>query len=144
VAYVHRGYWIDIGTPEKYVQVHHDIMDGRCCVPPFAERAGSAVVSPHARLEEGVVIEGPCFVDEGVVVKTGARIGAYSVIGRHCHIEERAVVEDAIVWANSRVSQDATVRGAILGRQCHVGRFATVGQGVVLGDKSVATDFSRL
>ena len=29
VAYIYNGYWIDIGTPEKYVQVHHDIMDGR-------------------------------------------------------------------------------------------------------------------
>ncbi len=29
VAYVYRGYWIDIGTPEKYMQVHRDIMDGR-------------------------------------------------------------------------------------------------------------------
>src|SRR5204862_6967554 len=29
VAYVYGGYWIDIGTPEKYMQVHHDIMDGR-------------------------------------------------------------------------------------------------------------------
>ena len=28
VAYVYRGYWIDIGTPEKYMQVHRDIMDG--------------------------------------------------------------------------------------------------------------------
>src|SRR3982074_739267 len=27
VAYVYRGYWIDIGTPEKYIQVHRDIMD---------------------------------------------------------------------------------------------------------------------
>ena len=27
VAYVDRGYWIDIGTPEKYKQVHRDVMD---------------------------------------------------------------------------------------------------------------------
>ena len=29
VAYVYDGYWIDIGTPEKYTEVHRDIMDGR-------------------------------------------------------------------------------------------------------------------
>src|SRR3954453_12912620 len=27
MAYTYRGYWIDIGTPEKYMQVHHAIMD---------------------------------------------------------------------------------------------------------------------
>ena len=36
VAYQYNGYWIDIGTPEKYTQVHRDIMDGRYQAPPFA------------------------------------------------------------------------------------------------------------
>ena len=82
-------------------------------------------------------------MDAGSVVKTGASIGAYAVVGRHCHIEERVVVERSIVWANTRVCQDAVVRRSILGRHCHVGRSATV-EDVVLGDKSVVTDFSRL
>jgi NDP-sugar pyrophosphorylase family protein len=144
VAYVYRGYWIDIGTPEKYSQVHRDIMDGRLRAAPFADAPSTAWVAPDARVEEGVTLEAPCFVGEGAVIKTGARIGAYSVVGRHCHVEERAVVERSILWANTRICQDAAVRRSILGRQCHVGRNATVADGVVLGDKSVVTDFSRL
>ena len=144
VAYVNRGYWIDIGTPEKYFQVHRDIMDGRYRVAPFADAPSRAWVSPQARIEEGVTLEGPCFVDAGAVVKTGARIGAYSVVGRQCHIEEHVVVERSIIWANTRVCQEAIVRRSILGRHCHVGRSATVEDGVILGDKSVVTDFSRL
>ena len=144
IAHVSRGYWIDIGTPEKYMQVHWDIMDGRYVAAPFAYAAKTAWVAPSARIEEGAVVEGPCFVDEGVIVKTGAHIAPYSVIGRHCHIEEYASVDRAIVWANSRVSQEATVRRSIIGRHCHIGRSATVDNGVVLGDKSVVTDYSRL
>jgi NDP-sugar pyrophosphorylase family protein len=144
VAFVSRGYWIDIGTPEKYMQVHCDIMDGRYRTAPFADGASTTWVSPQARLEEGASIEGPCFIDEGTVVKRGARIGPYSVVGRQCHIEEHASIERAIVWANSRISQEAIVRRSILGRHCHIGRSATVDDGVVLGDKSVVTDYSRL
>ncbi len=144
VAYIYDGYWIDIGTPEKYTQVHRDIMDGRCHTVPFGEKLGSAWVSPQARVEEGAIIQAPCFIDEGAVVKAGARIGPYSVIGRQCHIEEHAVVEQSILWSSTRVSQEAQVRRSILGRHCHIGRSATVDDGVVLGDKSVVTDFSRL
>jgi mannose-1-phosphate guanylyltransferase len=144
VAHIYRGYWIDIGTPEKYSQVHRDIMDGRYRMRPFADRPSTVWVSPQARIDEGVTLEGPCFIDEGTVVKSGARIGPYSVIGRQCHVEEHALVERSIVWANTRVSQEALVRRSILGRQCHIGRSATVEDGVVLGDKSVVTDFSRL
>src|SRR5947209_498127 len=119
VGYIYRGYWIDIGTPEKYMQVHRDIMDGRyrSRALPFSANGGPppAWVSPQARIEEGVTLDGPCFVDEGTVVKAGAHIGPYAVIGRQCHIEEHAVVDHAIVWANSRISQEAIVRGSILG-----------------------------
>ena len=145
VAYIYNGYWIDIGTPEKYMQVHRDIMDGRYRArgrAPFD--GGAAWVSPQARVEAGVDLAGPCFVDDGAVVKGGARVGPYSVIGRQCHLEEHAAVEQAIVWANTRISQEAVVRGSILGRHCHIGRRATVEDGVVLGDKSVVTDYSRL
>ncbi|HEV3060661.1 MAG TPA: NDP-sugar synthase [Vicinamibacterales bacterium] len=146
IGYVYRGYWIDIGTPEKYMQVHRDIMDGRYLHKslPFAAGAPTAWVSPHARVEEGVTLSAPCFVDEGTVVKAGARIGPYAVIGRQCHVEEHATVEHAVVWANSRVSQEAVVRRSILGRQSHIGRNASVDDNVVLGDKSVITDYSRL
>ena len=147
VAYVYRGYWIDIGTPEKYVQVHRDIMDGRFAgrrAAPFVTTRGAAWISADARIEEGATVEGPSFVDADTIVKAGARIGPYSVIGKHCHIEEQARVQEAIVWANTRISQEANVRGSILGRHCHIGRNASSGPGVVLGDKSVLTDFSRL
>ena len=53
-------------------------------------------------------------------------------------------MERAIVWANTRISQDAIVRDSILGRHCHIGRSALVENDVVLGDKSVVTDFSKL
>jgi NDP-sugar pyrophosphorylase family protein len=144
VAYVYRGYWIDIGTPEKYQQVHRDIMDGRYRAAPFNNAQHVAWVSPQARVEEGAIVEGPCFIDEGAVVKAGAHIAPYSVIGRQCHIEEHAVIDRSIIWANTRVSQEAVVRRSILGRHCHIGRSATVDDNVVLGDKSVVTDYSRL
>jgi NDP-sugar pyrophosphorylase family protein len=143
VAYIYRGYWIDIGTPEKYMQVHRDIMDGRFSAPPFNGNGSAVRIAPEARLEPGAVVEGPCFVDAGAVVKPGARVLPYSVIGRQAHIEEEAVVDGSILWANTWVGREARVRQAILGRQCHVGRAATVAPGTVLGDKSVLTDYTR-
>ena len=73
VGYIYDGYWIDIGTPEKYTQVHRDIMDGRYATGPFREAAGRKWVSTDARVEDGAIVEEPCFIDEGVVLKAGAR-----------------------------------------------------------------------
>ena len=143
VAAIYDGYWIDIGTPGKYRQAHQDIMSGRFVAPPFAGRAGTAVVSPDARIEDGAVIEGPCFIDAGVTVRRGARVGPNSVIGHHCTIAEHAVVEGAILWPNTWVDTDARIGSAIAGRHTHFGRNVDIGGGAIFGDKSVVTDYSR-
>jgi NDP-sugar pyrophosphorylase family protein len=144
VAYIYNGYWIDIGTPEKYTQVHRDIMDGRYVAAPFQGLAAPrAVVATDARVEDGATIEGPCFIDEGVLIKAGARVGPYSVIGRQTQVEEHASIEGAIIWPNCRISRDAEVRNAIVGRNCHVGRHVTLDHGAVLGDKTTLTDYTK-
>jgi NDP-sugar pyrophosphorylase family protein len=144
VAYVSDGYWIDIGTPAKYLQVHRDIMDRRYSAPPFADSPTAVSVAGSARIEEGAELHGPCFVDEGAVIKAGARVLPYSVIGRQTHVEEGAVVDSSIIWPNGWIGREAHVTGAILGRNCHVGRSAVLEHGAVLGDKTVITDYSRL
>jgi mannose-1-phosphate guanylyltransferase len=145
VAYIDNGYWIDIGTPAKYLQVHRDIMDGRYAAPPFAGLPhGSSWIAPDAKIEEGVEIQSPCFIDEGVVVKAGARILPYSVIGRQTHVEAGAVVDGSIIWPNGWIGPEAAVHGSILGRNCHLGRNVAVVSPAVLGDKTVLTDHSKV
>ena len=144
VAYTYKGYWIDIGTPDKYVQVHRDIMDGRFVAAPFKGLPPPRrFLGPDVRIEDGATVEGPCFLDEGVLVKTGAKIGPYSVVGRQCQIEEDARLSGAIVWPNTRVGREAIIGGAVLGRNCHIGRNTTVNDGAVLGDRSTLTDYTR-
>jgi NDP-sugar pyrophosphorylase family protein len=144
VAYIYDGYWIDIGTPEKYTQVHRDIMDGRYRSAPFADLPMPRIaISPDARVEDGATIVGPCFIDEGALIKAGATIGPYSVIGRQTQVDEHAVVEGSVVWPNCRISHDAVVRDAIIGRHCHLGSNTHVGHGAILGDRTTLTDFTR-
>ena len=60
LASIYRDYWIDIGTPEKYMQVHRDIMDGRYSMPPFNGEPGMAWVSPSARVDASASWRGRC------------------------------------------------------------------------------------
>ena len=144
VAYVYNGYWIDIGTPEKYVQVHRDIMDGRFVAPPFAGLTSPRrCIAPDVRIEEGATIGDPVFIDEGVLVKAGARLGPYAVLGRQTQVEEEAIIERAIVWPNCRIGSQSSITDAVLGRQCHIGRNVSLNSGAVLGDKTTLTDFTK-
>ena len=144
LAFDYQGYWIDIGTPQKYLQVHQDVLAGRFPAAPFLEQAAPrACVSPHARIDPAATIESPCFIGDGVVVEAGARVGALSVIGHGSRIEAGASLDGAIVWPGSVVGPGATVRGSIVGRDCRLGANSIVEGGAVLGDRTHLTDYTR-
>ena len=144
VAYPYDGYWIDIGTPDKYTQVHRDILEGRFHAGPFATPsasrtsvAGDAVVAP------GATIQGPAFIDAGVTIEDGARVGPRAVVGRGCRLGPGSVVEDSILWPDCVIGAGASVRGTVLGASCRIGQSVSVGAGAVLGDHTSLTDFTR-
>ena len=145
VAYVERGYWIDIGTPEKYVGVHRDIFAGRCPLGPAGIASGQPVVAADARVEAGAVLEGPCFVDAGAVVKAGARIGADSVhrprrrgrgrrAGRRARSSGRTPASAATPSSTARSSAAAATSAARPGSA----------RTAILGDKTALTDFTQV
>ena len=144
-AYVDRGYWVDIGTPEKYIQVHRDMFDGRFNGGIFASADRHApIIAADARVEEGARLTAPCFIDSGATIKSQAAIGPYAVIGRNVVVEEEAEVTSSIIWPNSRIGQHALVDGAILARNCHIGRNVTLRGQAVLGDKTALTEHTRI
>ena len=110
------------------MQVHRDIMDGRFRAAPFAGASAPGWVSRRAPgSTDGATLEGPCFVDEGAVVKTGARIGPYAVIGRQVPRRGGRAWSTAPSSGRTRGSAaSAIVRGSILGRNCHIGRNAVI------------------
>jgi NDP-sugar pyrophosphorylase family protein len=143
VAYIYRGYWIDIGTREKYVQAHRDIMDGRFSAAPFEGAAGQVVVSPHAKVAPEATLTGPCFIDADAVIEGGATIGPYSVVGRNSVVETGATINGAILWPGTRVGTHARIGGAIAGRNVRFGAHVEIGDDVVFGDEAVVPDYSR-
>ncbi len=144
VAFQYDGYWIDIGTPEKYIQVHRDIMSGRFAAAPFrGVPAGAPWVAPGALVDPAAVVEGPCFVDDGVTVAAGARIGPHSVVGRGTHVGPGARLDGAIVWPGCTIGEGAVLRGAVLGRGCRIGAQAALGDRAIIGDGSTVTDYTQ-
>jgi NDP-sugar pyrophosphorylase family protein len=143
VAHIDRGYWIDIGSPDNYRQAHRDIMDGRYAAPPFEGARDNRCVSPSARIAHDVRIEGPCFIDRGAVIGSGAHIGPYSVVGHDCDVGERTALDAAILWPETRVGADSRLGPIVAGRACQIGANVQM-RGGVLGDGSIVTDYTRI
>jgi NDP-sugar pyrophosphorylase family protein len=141
-AHVHRAYWIDIGTPEKYLQVHRDVLRQRFPVALTGiEKAGgwihaTATVSAQANLVA------PFFIGADCLVAAGATVGPDACLVDDVAVEEGASVSDTVAWVGTRIRRNAKVRGALLATGVEVGASADVGPGTVLGDGSHLSPFS--
>jgi mannose-1-phosphate guanylyltransferase/mannose-1-phosphate guanylyltransferase/phosphomannomutase len=85
MGFVWDGYWMDMGTPEKYLQAQIDVLNG---LVPFdfgenfapSDRAGVWVAN-NATVEEGAVLEAPCYVGEYAKLGKESRIPPNTLIG---------------------------------------------------------------
>lgn len=130
-----NNYWRDLGTPESYLQAHHDFLSGKIKNFEF-EKSGNSEISHTALVDKTSVIGADC------IIKPNSRV-INSVIGNGVHVEEKAIIENSIVWAHTRISNSAQIKNAIVGRSCFIGKNAIVNDGAVLGDKTSLTDYTK-
>lgn len=109
-----EGYWMDIGTPERYLQASWDILEGR--VESDVEPSGPGMLlASDARIAQG------------------AAVGPRAVVGPGCEIAAQATVSGSVLLGGCRVGAGATVRGAILAPDVQVGSGAAIEAGAVVG-----------
>jgi mannose-1-phosphate guanylyltransferase len=90
------GYWMDIGTPERYLQASWDILEGRV----------QTRVEPTS---PGVLIA------PGAEVAAGAKVGPRAVIGPGCRLAAGAEVRESVLLDGCAVGENARVAGSVLG-----------------------------
>jgi mannose-1-phosphate guanylyltransferase len=135
--YGHRleGYWMDIGTPERYLQASWDILEGRVRTATGARLDGAGLlVEEGVHLDPGASINPPALLEKEVAVGAGAAVGARAVIGQRSEIGERATVTSSVVLSDCRIGPQATVHEAILAPGVHVGEGARIEAGAVIGE----------
>ncbi len=134
------GYWLDVGTPESYLQAHRDVLE-RTFRTDVGDALGSdfTLVDPSADVHPEARLVPPVYVGPGAVVGKGARVGSLAVLGEGSRLGERAVVDNAVVGARTVLGDGCAVVGSIvgddaeLGAGCEVRSLAVVGPGVSLG-----------
>jgi mannose-1-phosphate guanylyltransferase len=142
-GYVHRGYWIDIGTPEKYLQVHHDILSGSFPVTLEGRPHQGGVVHEEAVVAEGAQLTAPFYIGPRCRVADGASVGPQAVLTANVALAEGARVSDSVLWEGTTLGEKSRVEGALLGQRVRVDAFAQVTPGSVLGADTVLTAYSR-
>jgi mannose-1-phosphate guanylyltransferase len=129
------GYWMDIGTPERYLQASWDILERRVQTDAGdrLDERGLLVEDEVARADSAGVMP-PAVIETRTRIGPGVRLGGRAVVGAGCEIGEQAVIEESVLHKGCRIGSGAKLRGAILAAGVEVGEGAVVREGTVVGE----------
>jgi mannose-1-phosphate guanylyltransferase len=140
-----RAYWTDIGKPQTYIDVHHDILIGKVRYNfqgrQIADRVwleGEATIHPSAQ------IVGPVVIGDGTLIERGARIIGPTVLGPRCQIGPDCNLEGAVLWEGNQLGEGVTLRNSVLGRNNTIGARSFISDGAIVGDDCVLGPENRL
>ncbi|MBN1191366.1 MAG: NDP-sugar synthase [Dehalococcoidales bacterium] len=141
-GYASLSYWIDIGTPEKYLQLHRDILQGE--VKGYSPLRGkTANIGQSCNIDPDTQIIGPVIIGNDCTISRGAKIVGPSVIGRGNTIAEDVLIDSSITWQNNRFDQKASIRESILSNDCVI-EANSFAEKSVLGDHVIVNRNTRL
>jgi mannose-1-phosphate guanylyltransferase len=113
------GYWMDIGTPERYLQASWDILEQR-----VETRVRPTAPGMHVGAE--------------VQIADGATVGPRVVLGRGSRVEAGAEVRDSVLLDRCVVGEGARVVGSILSVGVEVSSAASLNEAVLGADVTVS------
>jgi mannose-1-phosphate guanylyltransferase len=139
-GYSSESYWLDIGTPERYLKGTFDIIEGNVRTA-VQERLGDSWIARG----EGVEVLGrvipPAVLERGVSVAAGAQVGSLVVLAEDVSIGANSTVERAVILKGSAIGEGCELRDCIIGPGCRIGAGTRITGGAVLGEEvSVGAD----
>jgi mannose-1-phosphate guanylyltransferase len=129
------GYWLDLGTPERYLQATFDILGGdvKTAIGRRLAQSGGTLYEGGGDAVAGTV-HPPALIGLDCHVPAGATIGGRTVLGTGVRLEAGAHIDGSVLLDGCRVGAGARVSAAILGPGVMIGDHCRIDRGVVLGE----------
>ncbi len=132
-AYPSSCYWIDIGTPQKYLQLNQDLLSGKSEQYHF-DSDNPVAIGEKSHIEPAAGIAGPAVIGSNCTIGQGVSLTGPVVIGPGCQISRDASVEASIIWQDADIEPGAVIRRSIIANNCQIGAGSVV-ENSVLGER---------
>jgi mannose-1-phosphate guanylyltransferase len=132
-AYAADAYWLDIGTPERYLQGTFDILEGTVTTA-VTDRLGPGYIAIADQVESAGRIVPPAIVERGCRIGDGAHIGSLVVLADGVSVGEGSRIERSVVLNGTEIGPRCTLQDCIVGAGVRIGEGSVISGGAVLGE----------
>jgi len=128
-----EGYWLDIGTPDRYLQATFDILE-RNVTTVVGGELGDNYLSVEGDASFNGRVVPPARVGAGCHIAGDARVGSLAVLGDNVRVGEGTTIEQAVVFNGADIGPNCLLRNCVLGAGARVGANTHIEDGAVLGE----------
>jgi mannose-1-phosphate guanylyltransferase len=132
-GFISEGYWLDIGTPDRYLQATFDILEGTVETDLGRRLEDGRHVLADGATARGRVIA-PALVGAESTVAAGAIVGGRVALGPGVSVDTGAHIENSVVLAGASIGAHTRISGSIVGPRVQIGEHCHLEDGVVLGE----------
>jgi mannose-1-phosphate guanylyltransferase len=119
-VYNRCSYWLDLGTPEKYLKAHKDILGGILQLGSLDFNKNLQYISKTAKISHNAKIIHPVYIGDNVEIGSFAVIGPNTVLCDDSSVGMGAKVIGSVVWDNVHVGGGASVVNSVVMSNCRV------------------------
>lgn len=143
-AYSNPAYWIDIGTPEKYLQLNRDVLRNKSATELGSVAREGVTMGRECSIHPSARIEGPVVMGDNCTIGERAQLRGPTVIGSNCKIGNGAIIEGAILWQGVQLGPRVVLKNCIVADNCHIEADSCIEDCSVLSDNVTVADNTRL
>jgi len=121
-VYNRCSYWLDLGTPEKYLKAHKDILAGALQIGDYDFRKNRQYISRMARIHPSAEIVGPAYIGDNVEIDSYSVIGPGTVLCEDSSVGKGAQIIGSVVWNHVHVGSGASIVNSVVMSNCRVDR----------------------
>jgi mannose-1-phosphate guanylyltransferase/phosphomannomutase len=137
-SYVSDDYWLDIGTPEKYMQAHHDALLERIKLNiPGKKNDKNIWFGTDTDIHDSVKLQGPVFIGDKTKIRKGCFIEEFCVIGNNALIDDRTQIYKSLVLTGSKIGENCAINECIIGSNCVIEDDCRITKNSVIADHTV-------
>jgi mannose-1-phosphate guanylyltransferase len=121
-VYNRCSYWLDLGTPEKYLKAHRDILEGVFQIGDHDFCKNFQYISKTAKISPSVEVIGPAYIGDNVEIGSFSVIGPATVLCEGSSVGKGARIEESVVWNQVHVGSGASIVNSVVMSNCRVDR----------------------
>ncbi len=114
-AVLSDSYWMDVGTPSRYLQANMDVVSGEFA-PDFSwpPKGFLLIEGPVMKWGEGS-IEPPVLMGPDVVIQKNARAGPFTAMMAGATLGNNAVARESILFPGGMIGENSILKRCIVG-----------------------------